>query len=34
MPFAYNQGVCIHYRVEGNHSPLVLQHGVTQSIEG
>jgi pimeloyl-ACP methyl ester carboxylesterase len=33
MPYADNQGVRIHYRVEGTGSPLVLQHGFTQSIE-
>jgi pimeloyl-ACP methyl ester carboxylesterase len=33
MPYADNQGVRIHYRVEGNGPPLVLQHGFLQSIE-
>jgi pimeloyl-ACP methyl ester carboxylesterase len=33
MPYADNQGVRIHYRVEGNGPPLVLQHGFTQSAE-
>jgi len=33
MPYADNQGVHIHYRVEGAGPPLVLQHGFTQSIE-
>jgi len=33
MPYADNQGVRIHYRVEGEGPPLVLQHGMIQSIE-
>jgi pimeloyl-ACP methyl ester carboxylesterase len=33
MPYADNQGVRIHYRVEGDGPPLVLQHGFTQSVE-
>jgi len=33
MPYADNQGVRIHYRVEGEGPPLVLQHGFTGSIE-
>jgi pimeloyl-ACP methyl ester carboxylesterase len=33
MPYANNQGVRIHYRVEGEGPPLVLQHGFTQCIE-
>jgi pimeloyl-ACP methyl ester carboxylesterase len=33
MPYADNQGVRIHYRVEGDGRPLVLQHGYTQSLE-
>ena len=33
MPYADNHGVRIHYRVEGEGSPLVLQHGLIQSIE-
>ncbi len=33
MPYADNQGVRIHYRVEGEGQPLVLQHGFTGSIE-
>jgi pimeloyl-ACP methyl ester carboxylesterase len=33
MPYAANQGVRIHYRVEGAGPPLVLQHGFTQSLE-
>jgi pimeloyl-ACP methyl ester carboxylesterase len=27
MSFATNQGVCIHYEVDGDGPPLVLQHG-------
>jgi len=27
MPYANNQGVRIHYEVEGTGPPLVLQHG-------
>src|SRR5215470_19323943 len=34
MPYAVNQGVRIHYRVEGNGPPLVLQHGYTWSMAG
>jgi pimeloyl-ACP methyl ester carboxylesterase len=33
MPFANNQGVCIHYEVEGNGPPLVLQHGFSDSLQ-
>ena len=33
MPNAGNQGVRIHYRVEGAGQPLVLQHGYTQNLE-
>jgi pimeloyl-ACP methyl ester carboxylesterase len=33
MPYADNQGVRIHYRVEGSGPALVLQHGFTQSVE-
>ncbi len=32
MPYADNNGVRIHYQVEGEGSPLVLQHGLTSSI--
>ena len=32
MPFTDNNGVRIHYHVEGDGSPLVLQHGLTSSI--
>ena len=34
MPFANNKGVRIHYEVEGEGPPLVLQHGLTGSLEG
>jgi pimeloyl-ACP methyl ester carboxylesterase len=34
MPYATNQGVRIHYRVEGEGPPLVLQHGYTWNMEG
>jgi len=33
MPYADNQSLRIHYRVEGEGPPLVLQHGFTQCIE-
>jgi pimeloyl-ACP methyl ester carboxylesterase len=33
MPYADNRGMRIHYKVEGDGSPLVLQHGFTQSVE-
>ena len=33
MPYANSQGVRIHYKVEGDGPPLVLQHGYTQSLE-
>jgi pimeloyl-ACP methyl ester carboxylesterase len=29
MPYAVNQGVRIHYRIQGDGHPLVLQHGFT-----
>jgi pimeloyl-ACP methyl ester carboxylesterase len=32
MPYVSNQGVRIHYEVEGHGPPLVLQHGLTSSI--
>ena len=32
MPFVNNNGVNIHYHVEGDGPPLVLQHGFTSSI--
>jgi pimeloyl-ACP methyl ester carboxylesterase len=33
MPFAVNQGVRIHYEVEGQGFPLIIQHGYTDSME-
>ena len=33
MPYTTNQGVRIHYQVEGEGPPLVLQHGFTQSVK-
>jgi pimeloyl-ACP methyl ester carboxylesterase len=33
MPYARNQDVRIHYRVEGAGAPLVLQHGYSDSLE-
>jgi pimeloyl-ACP methyl ester carboxylesterase len=33
MPYIKNQNVRIHYRVEGEGPPLVLQHGYTDSLE-
>ena len=33
MPYVNNQGVRIHYQVEGEGPPLVLQHGGIDSIE-
>jgi pimeloyl-ACP methyl ester carboxylesterase len=33
MPFATNQGIKIHYEVEGEGTPLVLVHGFTRSLE-
>jgi len=33
MPFAINQGVRIHYEVEGKGPPLVLQHGFSDSVQ-
>ena len=32
MPYVDNGGVRIHYHVEGEGTPLVLQHGLTSSI--
>ena len=32
MPYADNNGVKIHYQVEGDGPPLVLQHGFTGSL--
>jgi len=33
MPYVDNAGVKIHYHVEGDGPPLVMQHGVTNSLE-
>ena len=33
MPYVDNAGVKIHYHIEGDGPPLVMQHGVTNSIE-
>jgi pimeloyl-ACP methyl ester carboxylesterase len=33
MPHADNQGMRIHYQVEGEGPPLVLQHGFTHSVQ-
>jgi pimeloyl-ACP methyl ester carboxylesterase len=33
MPQVVNNGVTIHYRVEGDGPPLILQHGFTDSSE-
>lgn len=33
MPYADNQGVRVHYKVEGDGPPLVLQHGFSQNLE-
>ena len=33
MSYADNRGIRIHYRVEGEGPPLVLQHGFTQSVD-
>jgi pimeloyl-ACP methyl ester carboxylesterase len=33
MPYATNDGVCIHYQEEGSGPPLVLLHGFTLSLE-
>jgi pimeloyl-ACP methyl ester carboxylesterase len=33
MPYAVNNGVRIHYKVEGDGFPLVIQHGFTDSME-
>ena len=32
MPYTNNNGVRIHYHVEGEGTPLVLQHGLTSSV--
>ena len=33
MPYVDSAGVIIHYHVEGDGPPLVLQHGVTNSLQ-
>jgi pimeloyl-ACP methyl ester carboxylesterase len=33
MPYANNQGIHIHYQIEGAGAPLVLLHGYTDSLE-
>ena len=33
MPFANNNGIRIHYEIEGTGVPLILQHGFTDSLE-
>ena len=33
MPYVDNLGVSIHYHIEGNGPPLVLQHGLTSSVK-
>ena len=33
MPYVSNEGVSIHYHVEGEGPSLVLQHGTSQSVE-
>ena len=33
MPYVNNSGINIHYQVEGDGPPLVLQHGLTNSLE-
>jgi pimeloyl-ACP methyl ester carboxylesterase len=33
MPYVGNQGIRIHYKVEGQGPPLVLQHGSTSSLQ-
>ena len=32
MPYADNDGIRIHYQVEGEGPPLVLQHGFSESV--
>jgi pimeloyl-ACP methyl ester carboxylesterase len=33
MPYANNRGIRLHYQVEGEGPPLVLQHGFSDSLE-
>ena len=33
MPYAINQGVRVHFKVEGAGSPLVVHHGLNDSLE-
>ena len=33
MPYANHQGICIHYQLDGEGPPLVLQHGFTSSLK-
>jgi pimeloyl-ACP methyl ester carboxylesterase len=33
MPYAHHQGLRIHYQVDGEGPPLVLQHGFTSSLK-
>ena len=33
MPYVDSSGVDIHYHVEGNGPPLVVQHGLTGSLK-
>ena len=33
MPYVNSQGLRIHYQVEGDGPPLVLQHGFSDSLE-
>ena len=33
MPRVINDGISVHYRVEGDGPPLILQHGFTDSSE-
>ncbi|MBD2365436.1 alpha/beta hydrolase [Anabaena minutissima FACHB-250] len=34
MSYVTNNGIRIHYQVEGQGMPLVLQHGLSESLEG
>jgi pimeloyl-ACP methyl ester carboxylesterase len=33
MPYATNKGIRIHYKIEGEGAPLVLQHGIIGNLE-